>query len=148
MTDIRAKERLANATYDSLDAMMQAYAAEAVRTAASEHQVKLDYSADSIDALERILRALAAAQDNDLEWLTKLWGSYFGEIFRRRYGVSWTMSDYPGAKFAVPTVEVGGSRIYPLMKVHRRLTLGEGENLVAFSQMARKRLDGLQPLPN
>jgi hypothetical protein len=143
-----AKERLANATYDSLDAMMQAYADEAVRTAATEHQVKLDYSTDSIDALEGILAAQASTQDGDLEWLTKLWGSYFGEIFRRRYGVAWTMSEYPGAKFAVPTIEVSGSRIYPLMKIHRRLSMGESENLIAFSKMARQRLDALHPLTN
>lgn len=143
-----ARERLASATYDSLDAMMQAYAAEAVRTAASEHNLKLDYSTDSIDALESILNKLAPAPDVDLEWLTKLWGSYFGEIFRRRYGSEWTMSEYPGGKVAVPTLDVSGSRIYPLLKVHRRLTLGESENLVTFSQMARKRLDNLHPLPN
>lgn len=142
------KEQLAAATYDSLDAMMQAYAAEAVRAAASEHRVKLDYSMESIDALEGIVGTLASAPDADLEWLTKLWGSYFGEIFRRRYSVSWTMSEYPGAKFAVPTVEVKGSRLYPLMKIHRRLTMGEAESLAAFSQMARKRLDVLQPPAN
>jgi hypothetical protein len=85
---------------------------------------------------------------DDLEWLTKLWGSYFGEVFRRRYSSTWTMSEYPGGQLAIPTVEIGGSRIYPLLKVHRRLTLGETENLVAFTQMARKRLDGLHPLPN
>jgi hypothetical protein len=143
-----AKERLANTSFDSLDAMMQAYAAEAVRVAASEHQTKLDYSATSIEALESILSALAPAQAEELEWLTKLWGSYFGEVFRRRYSSEWTMSVYPGEQFAVPTLDISGSRIYPLLKVHRRLTLGEGENLVTFTQMAHKRLDGLHPLPN
>ena len=127
---------------------MQAYATEAVRAASADHQVKLDYSMTSLDALEGILAAQASQQGADVEWLTKLWGSYFGEVFRRRYGVSWTMSEYPGGKFAVPTVEVGGSRIYPLMKVHRRLTMGEAENLVAFSKMACKRLDSIHPLPN
>src|SRR5580693_6571116 len=53
-----AKERLTNTSFDSLDAMMQAYAAEAVRIAASEHRVKLDYSTTSIDALEGILITL------------------------------------------------------------------------------------------
>jgi hypothetical protein len=142
------REKLAGTTFDSLDAMMQAYAAEAVRAAASEHSIKLNYSTDSIDALEGIISTLAPAPEADLEWLTKLWGSYFGEIFRRRYGSEWTMSEYPGGKVAVPTVEVGGSRIYPLLKVHRRLTMGESENLITFSQMARKRLDSLHPLPN
>jgi len=143
-----AKERLTNTSFDSLDAMMQAYAAEAVRVAASEHRAKLDYSTTSIDALESILSTLVQPPAEDLEWLTKLWGSYFGEVFRRRYSSTWTMSEYPGGQLAIPTVEIGGSRIYPLLKVHRRLTLGETENLVAFTQMARKRLDGLHPLPN
>jgi hypothetical protein len=143
-----AKERLTNTSFDSLDAMMQAYAAEAVRVAASEHRTKLDYSTTSIDALESILNTLVQPPAEDLEWLTKLWGSYFGEVFRRRYSSTWTMSEYPGGQLAIPTVEIGGSRIYPLLKVHRRLTMGEGENLVAFTQMASKRLDGLKPLPN
>lgn len=143
-----AKERLTNTSFDSLDAMMQAYAAEAVRTAASEHRAKLDYSTTSIDALESILSTLVQPPAEDLEWLTKLWGSYFGEVFRRRYSSTWTMSEYPGGQLAIPTVEIGGSRIYPLLKVHRRLTMGETENLVTFTQMARKRLDGLKPLPN
>lgn len=127
---------------------MQAYAAEAVRIAASEHGRKLDYSATSIESLENILDALAPAQEVDLEWLTKLWGSYLGEVFRRRYSSDWTMSEYPGGKFSVPTLEIGGSRIYPLLKVHRRLTLGASENLVAFAEMARKRLDALHPPVN
>lgn len=143
-----AKERLTNTSFDSLDAMMQAYAAEAVRVAASEHRAKLDYSTTSIDALESILSTLVQPPAEDLEWLTKLWGSYFGEVFRRRYSSTWTMSEYPGGQLAIPTVEIGGSRIYPLLKVHRRLTMGETENLVTFTQMARKRLDGLKPLPN
>lgn len=142
------KERLAQATFDSLDAMMQAYAAEAVRIAAAEHRVKLDYSASSVEQLETILNTATSVQEADLEWLTKLWGSYFGEVFRRRYSAEWTMSGYPGGQVAVPTLEIGGSRIYPLLKVHRRLTMGESENLIAFSQMAHKRLDGLHPLPN
>jgi hypothetical protein len=143
-----AKERLTKASFDSLDAMMQAYAAEAVRVAASEHRVKLDYSTTSIDVLESILSTLVQPPTDDLEWLTKLWGSYFGEVFRRRYSSTWTMSEYPGGQLAIPTVEIGGSRIYPLLKVNRRLTMGETENLVTFTEMARKRLDGLKPLPN
>jgi hypothetical protein len=143
-----AREQLAGATYDSLDSMMQTYAAEAARVAAAEHGKKLDYSANSIEALEDILDSLSSPPESDLEWLTKLWGSYFGEIFRRRYSSEWTMTEYPGGKFAVPTLEIGGSRIYPLLKVHRRLTLGPSENLVSFAEMARKRLDALHPITN
>lgn len=138
-------DKLADRTFDSLAAMMQAYAKEAVRIAASEHAVNLDYSPTSIGALDGILSQLAPSQEIDLERLTKLWGSYFGEVLRRRYASEWTMSEYPGGKFAVPTLEIGGSRIYPLMKVHRRLTMGESESLVTFQQMVEKRLEHKLP---
>lgn len=138
-------DKLADGTFDSLDAMMQAFAKEAVRIAASEHDVNLDYSPASIGALDGVLGKVASSQQRDLEMLTKLWGSYFGEVFRRRYASEWTMSEYPGGKFAVPTLEIGGSRIYPLMKVHRRLTMGESESLVAFQQMVEKRLEHKLP---
>lgn len=128
--------------------MMEAYAAEAISVAAAEHGRRLDYSAASIDALEGILDAIASASESDLEWLTKLWGSYFGEVLRRRYTAEWTMSEYPGGKFAVPTLEIGGSRIYPLLKVHRRLTMGASESLMAFAEMVRKRLDAVHPPAN
>src|SRR5271154_431182 len=142
------REELASKTFDSLDGMMEAYAKEAVRIASTEHGRKLDYSTDSLEGLESILEALTPASEGDLEWLTKLWGSYFGEVFRRRYTADWTMSEYPGGKFAVPTLEIGGSRIYPLLKVHRRLTLGTSENLGSFAEMARKRLDAVHPQTN
>jgi hypothetical protein len=142
------REQLANSGFDSLDSMMEAYAKEAVRIASTEHGKKLDYSSDSLEGLEAILVALTPAPEGDLEWLTKLWGSYFGEVFRRRYTAEWTMSEYPGGKFAVPTLEIGGSRIYPLLKLHRRLTMGTSENLVSFAEMARKRLDALHPQAN
>lgn len=143
-----AREQLANTSFESLDAMMQAYAAEAVRVAATEYGKKLDYTAASVDALDSILSALPSLPEAELEWLTKLWGSYFGEVFRRRYSAEWTMSEYPGAKFAVPTLEIGGSRIYPLLKVHRRLTIGASESLANFAEMAQKRLDASHPLAN
>jgi hypothetical protein len=142
------REKLAGTTFDSLDAMMQAYAAEAVRVAATEYNRKLDYSVDSIEPLETILDTLPPVPEGDLEWLTKLWGSYLGEVFRRRYSAEWTMSVYPGEQFAVPTLEISGSRIYPLLKVQRRLTLGAAEGLVTFTEMARKRLDALHPPAN
>lgn len=143
-----AREKLASTTFDSLTDMMEAYAAEAISVAAAEHGRRLDYSAASIDALEGILDAIASASESDLEWLTKLWGSYFGEVLRRRYTAEWTMSEYPGGKFAVPTLEIGGSRIYPLLKVHRRLTMGASESLMAFAEMVRKRLDAVHPPAN
>jgi hypothetical protein len=139
------RERLQGAQWDSLDAMTAGYAAHAVELARSDFHETLDYSAASLDRLERILNRLCPAPDplpqDEGEWLTTLWGSYFGETLRRLHGGEWTMSIYPGSTFAVPTLEVAsGSRLYPLMKVHRRLTMGADESLPAFYTMVVARL--------
>ena len=124
--------------------MMSAYADEAVRLAWSEHRRRLDLSESSVDLLEKILDGQSA---EDLEFQTRLWGSYFGEVIRRRFDGEWELSQYPGGGVAaVPTVLVRGSRLYPLVKVYRRLTLGEAENLPAFYKMVAARLGELPPV--
>jgi hypothetical protein len=41
---------------------------------------------------------------------------------------------------AVPAIDVRGSRVFPLMKVFRRLTEGEEEDLRTFYAMVTERL--------
>jgi hypothetical protein len=126
--------------FDSLDAMMQAYAAEAVRAATQEYRQALDYSPGSIATLDAILEHLAPETEPDQEFQALVWGSYFGEVLRRQYQAEWTMTPYPGGSVSVPTVEVGGSRLYPTMKVHRRLTLGPSEDILTFYKLVKERL--------
>ena len=136
--------KLAESNFASLADMMSAYADEAVRLAWSEHRRRLDLSESSVDLLEKILDGQSA---EDLEFQTRLWGSYFGEVIRRRFAGEWELSQYPGGGVAaVPTLLVRGSRLYPLVKVYRRLTLGEAENLPAFYKMVAARLGELPPI--
>jgi hypothetical protein len=137
------KATLAESNFASLAAMMSAYAEEAVRIAWVDHRQRLDLSDASVDLLEHIVDGQSA---EDLDFQTRLWGSYFGEVIRRRFGGEWEFTQYPGGGVAVPTLLVRGSRLYPLIKVYRRLTLGEGENLSAFYKMVAARLD--EPLPS
>jgi hypothetical protein len=134
--------KLAESNFASLAEMMSAYAEEAVRVAWIDHRQRLDLSEASVDLLEQILDGQSA---EDLDFQTRLWGSYFGEVIRTRFAGEWEFSQYPGGGAAVPTLLIGGSRLYPLMKVYRRLTLGKGENLSAFYRMVAGRLD--QPPP-
>jgi hypothetical protein len=139
-----AKARLAESNFASLADMMSAYAEEAVRLAWSEHRQRLDLSESSVDLLEKIL---AGQSTEDLEFQTRLWGSYFGEVIRRRFAGEWEFSQYPGGGVAaVPTLLVRGSQLYPLVKVYRRLTLGEAENLPAFYKMVAARLGEMPPV--
>jgi hypothetical protein len=133
------KSKLAESNFASLSDMMAAYAEEAVRVAWADHRRRLDLSESSVEVLEQILDGQS---DQDLEFQTRLWGSYFGEVIRRRYTGEWELAPYPGGGVAVvPTLVVRGARLYPLIKVYRRLTLGGEENLPAFYNMVSNRLD-------
>jgi hypothetical protein len=46
---------------------------------------------------------------------------------------------------AVPALVIAGSQIYPLMKIHRRLTMGEPENVLKFYERIRMKLCSVQP---
>ena len=119
---------------------MEGYAQAAVEMAKNEYRQKLDYSEDSINALDEIVVLLSESPDIDPDFESRLWGSYLGEVLRNRYSGSWEMMQYPGDQLAVPAVDVRGSRLFPLMKVHRRLTIGEEEDLVSFYNMVTERL--------
>lgn len=133
-----SKEKLAQSNFSSLTEMTNAYAEEALRVAWSDHRRRLDLSAASVDALEQILDGQST---EDLDYQTRLWGSYFGEVVRRSFGGEWELSPHPGGGIsAVPALVIRGSRLYPLMKVYRRLTMGKGENLSVFYKMVSVRL--------
>jgi hypothetical protein len=138
MNDVR--KRLESAAYPDLGAMMEGYAQAAVDSAHSDFRHKLDFSPDSVDALDEILVMVGESPDRDLDFEVRLWGSYLGELIRVRYAGSWEMTQYPGGTVAVPAVNVRGSRLFPLMKVYRRLTAGEEEDLRSFYNMVTERL--------
>jgi len=119
---------------------MEGYAREAAELATSEFQQKLDFTSESIDALDEILVLVGESPELDLDFEVRLWGSYLGEVLRRRYAGVWEMTQYPGGAAAVPAIEVRASRLFPLMKVYRRLTVGEEEDLSAFCAMVTERL--------
>ena len=134
------RKRLESSAFPDLGAMMEGYARAAAELAKREFKQKLDFTAESIDALDEILVLVGESPELDLDFETRLWGSYLGEVLRRRYAGGWEMTQYPGGMVAVPAVDVRGSRLFPLMKVYRRLTMGEEEDLRAFFAMAVERL--------
>ena len=119
---------------------MEGYSRAAVDLAKRDFGHKLDYSSDSIDELDEILVQVGESPELDLDFEVRLWGSYLGEVLRRRYAGGWEMTQYPGGAVAVPAIDVRGSRLFPLMKVYRRLTMGEEEDLRAFYAMVTERL--------
>ena len=119
---------------------MESYAAAAVELAEAGFHRRLDYSPESIEALDEILVQVGETPELDLDFEVRLWGSYLGEVLRRRYAGVWELTQYPGGVAAVPAVEVRGSRLFPLLKVYRRLTAGEEEDLQSFFSLISERL--------
>ena len=119
---------------------MQSYAAAAVELAEAGFHRQLDYSPGSIEALDEILVQVSETPELDLDFEVRLWGSYLGEVLRRRYAGGWELTQYPGGVAAVPAIEVRGSRLFPLLKVYRRLTTGEEEDLQSFFALVTDRL--------
>jgi hypothetical protein len=132
----------AGGEFGSLEAMMQNYAETAVRLAVEDHGMMLDYSPESIPRLETVLAARLPVPAAEQEEATRVWGGYFGEVFRRRWPAEWIMAVYPGGDFAMPALDVGGSQIYPLLKVFRRLTMGPTDDLSAFYAKVARALEG------
>src|SRR5450759_1524795 len=138
MSKLRA--RLESHPFPDLGAMMEGYAHGAVEVAKDDYRHKLDFSSDSINELDEILVLVAEDPNIDLDYESRLWGSYLGEVLRRRYAGGWEMTQYPGGAVAVPAVEVRGSRLFPIMKVYRRLTVSEEDDLSSFFAMVTERL--------
>lgn len=134
------RSRLESTAFPDLGAMMEGYAQAAVELARTEFRRQLDFTSDSVDALDDILVLVSESPEKDLDFEVRLWGSYLGELLRRRYAGGWEMTQYPGGTVAVPAVDVRGSRLFPLMKVYRRLTAGEEEDLRSFYTMVIERL--------
>jgi hypothetical protein len=138
MSELR--NRLESQAFPDLGSMMEGYAKAAVEQARDVFNQKLDFSANSIDSLDEILVLVSDSPELDLDFEVRLWGSYLGELLRQRYTGTWEMTQYPGGAVAVPAIDVRGSRLFPLIKVYRRLTMGEEEDLRSFFAMVTERL--------
>ena len=137
-SDLRKK--LESASFPDLGSMMEGYARAAAELGRDQVAQKLDFSSESIDGLDEVLVRVGESPELDLDFEVRLWGSYLGEVLRRRYAGVWEMTQYPGGMAAVPAIDVRGSRVFPLMKVFRRLTEGEEEDLRTFYAMVTERL--------
>ena len=127
-------------SHSTVAAMAETYAQKAV-TAARTLKAQLDFSEESLMTLETILDRAHQSESEDLNETCKMWGSYLGEVVRRRFGGDWSIETYPGKQFATLTLSVNGSKLFPSMKIHRRITGGDADNVWSFYKMIKARLE-------
>jgi len=104
----------------------------AVKTAKMASDESLDFSAESLDALERILSALhtrhkTQPSDESVAIDSQVWGAYLGEVIRRRFGGQWSIAPDGRHQLAL-----SGWTSYPVDKVRKRITDGAMDNVRVY----------------
>lgn len=116
---------------------MEANAKNAVELAKTRFQAKLDYGTDSVQVLEslfdRVQYSMPDPESREtLGLLTRLWGSYLGEVIRRKLGGEWLIwTDRHGKTMAL---QVGDATVFPHNKVKKRLERGADHNVWNYYQ--------------
>lgn len=143
-------ERIPPMSDTEIDELMKAYAHDAV-VAAGRREVTLDYSEQSLDAVDELLgresfigrtpRAPESPQDEEDLWAaSKMFGAYVGEVAVRVFGGRWVGE--PTADGALtPAIEVEGVKGFPVGKVWKRLTVSRFDSLGGYCRALRAILE-------
>ncbi len=113
---------------------LKAIAEQCVSLVETEFAVSLDWTPDSLDALDAVcarLRGEGGLVGDRLDLWWKLVGSYLGEVVVRAYGGEWVVHDQAGGAYAVSTRGVTG---FPFSVTARVL---EGEEFKTLATFAR-----------
>jgi hypothetical protein len=119
-----------------------AYAEDLVDLAASRYELSLDYSVDSVRAVDRqiaddMYRTRPRDWDADpkrreqLEQFGKALGSYVGEVIRRHHGGEWGWSRGEASERAY-AMRLGEGLLWPMARGIKRLTNGSEDDLYAY----------------
>jgi hypothetical protein len=116
---------------------MEANARSAVQLTKTQFHTDLGYGIESIEQLEQLFDRVQYTMPNPdsketTGLLTKLWGSYLGEVIRRQHGGKWLLwNDEHGKAIAL---QVGEALIFPFNKVKKRLERGSGQSIWEYYQ--------------
>jgi hypothetical protein len=123
--------------FKSTDEFIQWLSSEAIKDA-QQNNVKLDYSAESVREVEKILgkiheQYVRSPSSVAVMGISAAYGAYIGEVVRRtEEGVHWERDDQMGEK-SYPLIW-GTGHSYPMGWCQRRITDGEEDNVwVKFS---------------
>lgn len=119
--------------FKTTDEFVQWLAQEAVRDAAGESHVTLDYSPESIKSVDQILGKLHEQYEKALSTvavrgLAAAYGAYIGEVIRRSEpSVHWARDDQLGEKI-YPLIWNTGS-VYPMAWCQKQIENGQEDSV-------------------
>jgi hypothetical protein len=147
-------------TYDSMAALrtsmtpdaklagvLVAQSQSAVHAARLKWNETLDFTQDSLEAVERILGKIhnagrygsgsAAPSEEELDASSKMWGIYIGEVIRRHYGGQWSQGED-----GTLSLLIGEAKAYPIAKARKRIVDGASDNIRYYFSSMLKLLQG------
>src|SRR5262249_39708386 len=117
--------------------LVEAYALDAV-DAAAKHGVTLDFSEARIEHIESILATMhdemsTAQPSEEVVWtFARMYGSYIGEVMRRRHGGTWgvaTLGNDDAVALDLPAAKPNRQIVWPWYRVLNRFRKGAEENV-------------------
>ena len=132
--------------------MMVAYSEDAVDHARTSSGVVLDYTPESVERVETILREMYSGipkgffarifkrgPTQEMIWsMCKVYGGYVGEVLRREKGGEWSFDNEIVPGTSTICLSQGTCRIWPPAKVFKRLTNGGEDNVWHYFTVVRR----------
>jgi hypothetical protein len=123
----------------NIQKIAEAYALDAVELAKNQFGIKLDWSDDSIENVEKALVKMHVSYtattprptQEQVMSFAKGFGSYVGEVYRRNHGGEWGMVSLNGQKFPGLRTKAG-TNFWPWGRVANRITDGDENNVFDY----------------
>jgi hypothetical protein len=145
--DSMATLRTSMTTDAKLAGVLVAQSQIAIQSAKLKWAETLDYTPDSLDAIERMLGKMhnlakyaapgQGPSEEHLATAARIWGIYIGEVMRRHYGGQWAQGED-----GVLTLSIGEAKVQPLVKARKRIVDGPTENIRYYFASMEKVLQG------
>ncbi|HLE41577.1 MAG TPA: hypothetical protein VI956_08730 [Nitrospirota bacterium] len=128
------KKSFQKTEFKNTDEMMTYFAAEAVKDAAKENHVKLDYSVQSIEKVEAVLSKIHEQYLKDktsiaVNGLAMAYGAYIGEVIKRTEPDAKWERDHPVAGEKSYPIHWRGGESFPCGWCFKRITSGPEDNV-------------------
>ena len=131
-----------------LQEVAEAYTLDAIDMAKGNFGITLDRSEASIAQVERILDELhqatikEAPSPETIETVSKMFGSYIGEVFRQHHSGEWGFVTMGGG--TVPGIKAPKNMFWPWLRVSNRLENGSEDNVWHYYQVMVQKQTGDQ----
>lgn len=124
---------------EPLRALMVARAQIQVRAAWEAKKVLLDFTPDSLRALDDLIAKDVSKNPLDPQALADVIGAYVGEVFVRRLGGSWQGTE------SEPLLSIGDATLDPVERAKLRIHEGRKKSLIGYYEEAAREVGA--PLP-